>query len=760
MRYTTAAFIIVGLAHSLSAAETITVPGPEQQLEILTPDDLAPLAAQQALQASDAARAAAERDEHTSQIKAMQEAIDELKALLASHTHGPDSPDPGPITPIPPPDGIPQSLLGLEPNTGGFFGAPVQAVLAGLTPPTDFDRGNSYPQSMLEKWCGAAFAPDILSFVWICSGHNDGNSSAVLGYSVSSLAPFVLAQSFNTPDTMPDGSPVTRGKCPAPRTWGDGKGPGGLHTYGGIHYRADDNSVYVAGGFPYTCGGAIDGRRTDVQKFSLDSRTWSVVRSNIAHEGKTSSGGSNSYDLQLLSDDNWMLLARSFTKIMNQDGEYTYHQAGSDQLKGYTFTVKIGQRTDTDKPHDQFLAYDRGKNLRYVTAYHGGQGIAIGKPIAYLPNDFEKLFIAGAYVPEWNTVVFWDSASTLVFVNLETNEVREAAYDFPGYKGFANLGPGKLQYLGGGLLGGISCFECGMFAFRMPDNIEAVTQPPEPQAQDLQAIVDRLSDGATLTLPAGVYDAVRIKWADFTLGCEPGAKIQGEVNGQGVILQEGPNLTVQGCHIKARGGTRGIWGGNGAVGLTAIGNYFEGGADGILTCTSCGGHYQIVDNIFDGNGSEASSGDGAGHGFYISSKGAGSTFYAFGNTFKKIKHGHAIKSRASESTVINNTIEASNVTYSRAMDFPMGGVVLVEGNTIAHDGDRGNDDVMCYGCETWRYPRWPENSLVIKDNVVTCSGDVSKFLNVHESANAGVVPNLTGNTITACGVEIDDNRGG
>jgi len=220
-------------------------------------------------------------------------------------------------------------------------------------------------------------------------------------------------------------------------------------------------------------------------------------------------------------------------------------------------------------------------------------------------------------------------------------------------------------------------------------------------------------------------------------------------NEKGMIVIDAPdggnvtlkNISVSGVAISAGQG------GNGAgirydSGNLSVSNCkFTGNQDGILANADPNGTIVIDHSTFANNGS----GSGFTHDIYI---GEVASFTLSNSIVSSAVVGHEVKSRANNTTIVNNVIQDGPTgTGSYNIDLPNGGNAVIQGNYIEKGQNAENDVMISFGEEGNVYAN---SALTVNNNVfVNDLGPQAIALNNKTSVPALVGGNSFGNIAAA-----------
>ena len=227
----------------------------------------------------------------------------------------------------------------------------------------------------------------------------------------------------------------------------------------------------------------------------------------------------------------------------------------------------------------------------------------------------------------------------------------------------------------------------------------SLTVGPSGTYHTIQDAVNAAANGDTILISAGTYTDQSITIAkNISLVGVNGRPLLTQsktiANGKAFLVTQG-NITISnlefanasvpdhnGAGIRFEGGT-----------LVVQSSVFRDNQEGILGGAYPNGEVTITGSTFLRNGY----GDGYSHGIYI---GAIRKLTVSNSTFQETKVGHHIKSRASESNILNNVITDDTAgTASYDIDLPNGGNATIMGNTITKGPAAQNTTFISYGEE-------------------------------------------------------------
>lgn len=648
------------------------------------------------------------------------------------------------------------------PPTGGLFedlaynawmrhGPAISSIWSQVDPPLDpLTRGVEGLRATVTQWCGAGFDKAQLKFRKSCGGHRSTGVNWAYGMDISAGT-----IAWVSPDSRLVGSEMPDSACPYPsehQTLGDRAGPAAGHWEDGI-VTATDGSTLVFPYVLYDCkgpGNRQPGNR--VFKLSPDGE-WS---SSGAGNYTAPSGGIST---EPLPDGKILLIGRYFAGIFDPEVMRLVPFKARGKLfeaKGkYAELGAHGNLTEAGTTSDGALRFFHSAYKREISEIHvtkdedglwnvGGPREIVGVEASWYTAGME-------WLPDHNALMYWGGACVrYILFDGETPETRIGTCPDLDLKldSKTHIHEGGLQWDPVNKVVyafGFSSRE-GLLVFRPPQNLRASTEPPLPPKVDLQAMVDAAEPGDTLALNEPRYTGANLNKDGLTLVCSPGTTISGPIQGKGVLLWNAKDLTLRGCDVpgghNSDNNLSSVWGEAAGVGGTFENNTFRDSDNGILVSQYASGTYIVRNNTFTNLGA-----GGRGHAYYGSPM--ASTSIIEGNLFEKPKgEGHLIKSRSARTEIRDNKIYGNTAVgepvYSRLIDIPDGGHIVIENNDMRHGKPPGNSDAACIGCEynarPDKRPGRPveDNSILITGNTVQGFGPPSMFLNIHSRLPAEV----------------------
>ena len=245
------------------------------------------------------------------------------------------------------------------------------------------------------------------------------------------------------------------------------------------------------------------------------------------------------------------------------------------------------------------------------------------------------------------------------------------------------------------------------------------------QFQTIHAAVAASQDGDTIYVQAGTYvdDVATINHNISLIGVGGMVKMvatHGVANDKGIFVVNN-DVTID--HFEFSGAKSSAYNGAGiryqAGNLTVTNSYFHDNQDGILgtPLVPGTGSITISNSEFAHNGA----GDGQSHNIYI---GRVANFTLTDSYSHDAVVGHEVKSRAMNTTIVNNRIDDGNGNSSYSIDLPNGGNAVVENNVIRQGANSQNKITIAFSAEQ-THPQWDNSTLVAQNNTIINAMGVS-----------------------------------
>ena len=270
---------------------------------------------------------------------------------------------------------------------------------------------------------------------------------------------------------------------------------------------------------------------------------------------------------------------------------------------------------------------------------------------------------------------------------------------------------------------------------------------PGFQLKNPSAAIKHAKSGDTIKIMAGVYknDYAIINQNNLILegvngfahlkssGPVPGGKAIWVTNGENIIIR---NIEFSGAKVPDKNGA-GIRLQRGS--LTLDNCYIHDNQMGILSSGMSTARLVIKNSEFNHNILTPPQTDNPAHNIYV---GMIAEFIMENSISRGAQYGHAVKSRARKTIIINNRIfDEGDISASYLIDTPNGGEVIIENNYLYKNKNSRNNALISYGAEGMKYEN---NALTIKYNTAINASGIAFLLRNHSPID---VQN-TGNILT------------
>ena len=286
-----------------------------------------------------------------------------------------------------------------------------------------------------------------------------------------------------------------------------------------------------------------------------------------------------------------------------------------------------------------------------------------------------------------------------------------------------------------------------------PDNAQAKTWlvGPDFQLKKPSEAINRAQSGDIIKIVAGLYenDYSVIRQDNLILegvggfahlkssGPVPGGKAIWVINGTNITIR---NIEFSGVKVPDKNGA-GIRLQRGALILDNC--YFHNNEMGLLTAAGPDIRLLIKNSEFSRNTQNYPVTGKLSHNIYV---GMIAEFIMKNSISRGAQYGHAVKSRARKTIIINNRIfDEGDISASYLIDTPNGGEVIIENNYLYKSKNSRNNALISYGAEGMKYE---DNALTIKYNTAINASGIAFLLRNHSPID---VQN-TGNILTRISV--------
>jgi len=233
--------------------------------------------------------------------------------------------------------------------------------------------------------------------------------------------------------------------------------------------------------------------------------------------------------------------------------------------------------------------------------------------------------------------------------------------------------------------------------------------------------------GDTVLIDEGTYRACAVWQADgLTIrGLGTGALFDGQVcDDKAIFVVKGRNVTIANIHFMNAHSSDGNGAGIRAEGrnLVVKDDTFRADEDGILSDNDIDNAIIVSNSTFQHDG--ACEAGGCAHGIYA---GRIAHLKVENCRFFDTQTGHAIKSRALKTEVLDSTIkDGANGTSSYLIDIPNGGTLLIAGN-ILEKGPRSENHSAAISIGEERH-LLQSSGIAVLDNAMTNDGPPTVFV--------------------------------
>ncbi len=247
------------------------------------------------------------------------------------------------------------------------------------------------------------------------------------------------------------------------------------------------------------------------------------------------------------------------------------------------------------------------------------------------------------------------------------------------------------------------------------------------QYKTLSAAIAKVSDGDTIKIDAGEYfDCASIASNNITIigaGMDKTVFTDKTCGGKAILITVGEHITISDLTLQrarvADFNGAGIRGEGQSLLVERV--HFDNNQNGILMGAWPGATMVIKDSLFTKNGTCEGS---CGHGVYV---GVIDKLTVENSKFFNTREGHAIKSRAKATEVIDCDIEDGPTgTSSYQIDIPNGGSLIARGNTIEKGPKSQNHTAAIMVGEEGITQKTPQ--IIVENNTMTQHGDYSTLL--------------------------------
>jgi len=596
-------------------------------------------------------------------------------------------------------------------------------------------RMSTGPSSVLKAWNGAAFDEQAGIMYFTGGGHADYGGNEVYQFNLndgrwsritdpSPLTRLYVLRDYNKLQKRPGRKLCWRGDNPTK--------PGSAHTYDGIIFSQKTQTIFLlshgaAGGSCFEdkedkyknsplIFAAAEGRGRGLYEFNpsinktrnnLAPLSWRKVFSKQQMKGM-----SPNYPRTAELADGRLIIGTSARTIIYDPinatinpGDILTNQAGyGDGVMHYDDNNKLLWSLHRNK----LLAFNpiTGKSVhRLVTNMPNGKSIAIDKSGQLISwNGAGKIAILDPkFVDRGWQVINWRNYGPI-------------EGDYRVYSKWVYL---KKQ----DAFVGISSHKTGFWIYKHPKT--PALFPPTVKTEkysplDLNNMIKKAKSGNKLVIKPGIYGQGLYINKSINLDLA-GVSLRGISRSRAII-----NINCNECEViinnfNADGVAANCTNGNCAgikfagtnVRLRLLNSQIKNTAIGILTDNRGGGI--IVDNSLIENTGRYNKHRRLGHGLYAGE--IDSVIFRNSTIRSAFGNGHLFKSRATNTLIENSNIIGLNGRYSRIIDFPCGGSLVVKNSTLHHGKFTDNSDLFSIGTEKKHCKKQiPASTVIMTDN--------------------------------------------
>lgn len=527
-------------------------------------------------------------------------------------------------------------------------------------------RGWTGPASVLIAWNGAAWDAKRRKWYFHGGGHSDYGGNEVYEFDVDKATFTRLTDPADVP------AKTAAVKCPPPVS-----GPRSSHTYDGFIFSTVTDTAWLFPGVAGYCNGGMASLGGEMWEFNPDA---TQSRNGIPPLSWRRAPVEMPAELQ----------KGAYPRTAElPDGTIVYwsnHRGGTfnprtGEWKGIGSRADYGDGNAVYDPVHKVIWESAGAFLRMTPT--GMPQKASGSMFGVRPG-------AGLAVDGAGTVFAWSGGPTVVRYDADKNQWQAS---------LSSTGPdsgtvySKWVFLPKeGVFMGYAKPTTGVWIYKPPkDGWQTL---PERSAQ---SYIDAAPEGSKVTIPPGLYAAgIQI---DKDLAVDlTGVRFDRPVGGKANVVVENPKrhikVTITGYDMPGA-----KINGNGAsiradydYDLTVQHFHVRDSNMGILTGNH-GGRLVLEDGLIE----EACCGSDLSHGVYM---GLGKELVMRHVTVTNLRRlGHLVKSRALSTTIEDCKLVGGEGRYSREIDIPNGGHIVIRRNFIEKGPNTDNADSMAIGAE-------------------------------------------------------------
>ena len=527
-------------------------------------------------------------------------------------------------------------------------------------------RGWTGPSSVLSAWNGAAWDAKRRKWYFHGGGHSDYGGNEVYEFDVDKATFTRLTDPARIPPKTPEM------KCPA-----HASGPRSQHTYDGFMFSTVTDTVWLFPGVAGYCNGGMIGLGGEMWEFNPDPVQ---ARNGVPPLTWRRAAIDMPPDLQ----------KGSYPRTAElPDGTVVFwsnHRGGTVNLRTGEWKV-LGSRGDYG---DGNAVFDPVHNVIWEAAAAFLRMTPTGSPQKVVDAVFGVRGGAGLAVDDAGRVFAWSGGHAVVRFDPDSGRW-EAARSRTGpdsgtvYSKWIYL-PKEKVFLG------YAHSTTGVWVYK-PQKDGWQTLP----TRSAQSYVDEAKEGSKVTIPPGLYaKGIHID-KDLTVDLT-GVVFDRPVGGKANVLVENAKRKIK-VVITGYDMAGAKINGNGAsiradydYDLTVQHFHVHDSNMGILTGNR-GGRLVLEDGMIE----EACCGSDLSHGVYM---GLGDELVMRRVTVTNLRRlGHLVKSRALKTTIEDCKLIGGEGRYSREIDLPNGGQIVIRRNFIEKGPNTDNADSMAIGAE-------------------------------------------------------------
>lgn len=496
-------------------------------------------------------------------------------------------------------------------------------------------------------------------------------------------------------------------------------GPPSTHTYAGICYNEDRNSLMLlATGIPFTPVGGDLGYPPNPYRweFEIDKSTW----------GKYQAPG--------LPNQGFCVYIPKYEKAYGLD--YGGKQIVVDKNWNVT-SVSTAQKADQHTPvydagRDVVWSVQSRKQRLYRWAVYPDR-LQFAESIT-VPTVVKNVFGSSPGIAMRDGLVWIFGGIEVYTFNPDTGEWKIHPSEAPRmtrvYAKF-HYWPAADRF--------VLTTNQGAVYLLDPTQLQGKTVDPNAKRAEINGtqyatIADAVKaskDGDTITVYPGTYrEGVRVDRNNITIKAQ-GVVIDGGIyRAKASFVQYGDDLTIEGVEAK----NLAVSGQNAALvrmepsanNLTLRGVYVHDSQGGAAVTGKGTGDVIVEDSRIERTGY-----GGQAHGIYVGT-GADRLIIRRSEFVEGIRLGHLVKSRAPVTIIEDSTLDGRGGDHSRVIDIPCGGRVEIRRSVLRQSPNSDNRDLIAIAVERCQLPH---STLVLEDTRWTATKARSRFLTTRQTVD-------------------------